>query len=269
MSTEHATSPIGAEPLIDIDGLGVEYRSRENGRRSTVRVIDDLRLSVGRGEVLGVVGESGSGKSTLAHALVGLVEPVEGSIRFDGIELVGLTGRARRPMQKRMQMVFQNPQLSLNPRRTVGDQLSEPLRIHTDLDAGQRDERVRSWLESLELTPDIASRHPHELSGGQAQRVVLARAMTLEPEVMIFDEPTSALDVSVQAGVLNLLRELRDANGLTYIFITHDLAVARYLSDRIAVMRSGEIVELRPTTELFSEPEHEYTKALLASSLQS
>lgn len=257
------------KPLIEIKGLSVQYRTRENGRRTTVRVIDDLDVSVGRGEVLGVVGESGSGKSTLAHALVGLVEPVAGSIRFDGTELVGLTGRARRPMQRRLQMVFQNPQLSLNPRRTVGDQLNEPLRIHTDLDAGQRDERVAMWLDSLELTPDITARHPHELSGGQAQRVVLARAMTMEPEAIIFDEPTSALDVSVQAGVLNLLRQLRDANDLTYVFITHDLAVARHLCDRVAVMRSGEIVELRPSIELFSDPEHSYTRALLASSLQT
>ncbi len=254
-------------PVIDIRGLQVEYRSRHRGRKLAVRVIDGLDLQVAAGETLGIVGESGSGKSTLAHTIVGLVKPTAGSIRFEGTELIGLRRAARKPTQRRMQMVFQNPLLSLSPRLSIGAQLHEPLQVHTDLDAAARQDRIAEWLDALELSEAITGRYPHELSGGQAQRVVLARAMTLEPSVIVFDEPTSALDVSVQAGVLNLLRRLKAESDLTYVFITHDLGVARHLSDRIAVMRLGEIVELRKTAELFEQPEHSYTQSLLASSL--
>ncbi|MGH1491819.1 MAG: ABC transporter ATP-binding protein [Acidimicrobiales bacterium] len=253
--------------LLDIQALEVEYRTRQRGKKRAVRVIDGLDLQVEAGETLGVVGESGSGKSTLAHSIVGLVTPVGGSIRFGGTELIGLKGRARKPIQQRMQMVFQNPLLSLSPRLSIGAQLHEPLQVHTDLGSAGRNERIAEWLDALELSDGITSRYPHELSGGQAQRVVLARAMTLEPDVMVFDEPTSALDVSVQAGVLNLLQRLKGQNELTYLFITHDLAVARHLSDRIAVMQAGQIVELQPTADLFERPEHPYTETLLASSL--
>jgi ABC-type glutathione transport system ATPase component len=253
--------------VIDIRDLHVSYRTRQGGRKTSVQVIDGLNLQVEAGETLGIVGESGSGKSTLAHSLVGLVTPTAGSIMFDGTELVGLKGKKRLPIQRRMQMVFQNPLLSLSPRLSIGAQLHEPLQVHTDLTSAKRQERIATWLDALELSQSVTDRYPHELSGGQAQRVVLARAMTLEPEVMVFDEPTSALDVSVQAGVLNLLRRLKTEANLTYLFITHDLGVARHLSDRIAVMRSGEIVELRDTSALFEQPDHPYTETLLASSL--
>ncbi len=253
-------------PLLDVRDLTVDYRVREAGRRKLVRVIDGLDLEVFPGEVLGVVGESGSGKSTLAGAILGLVERVGGSIRFDGTEVIGLRGKARKPIQRQMQLVFQNPLLSLSPRRQVGWQIEEPLRVHTDLDATARRARVDELLASLELSAAVRERFPHELSGGQAQRVVLARALSLEPSLIVFDEPTSALDVSVQAGVLNLLQQIRTDQALTYVFITHDLGVAQHLADRIAVMRSGEIVEIRATNDLFVNPEHPYTQALLAAS---
>ena len=253
--------------LLEVRGLTVDYQTRKAGRRVTTRVIEDLNLHVGQGEVVGIVGESGSGKSTLANALFGLVDRVEGSARFDGIELVGLKGSARRPVQRRMQMVFQNPLLSLSPRRTIESQIDEPLRTHTDLDLVARREEIGRLLDQLDLSRAIAERFPHELSGGQAQRVVLARALALKPELIVFDEPTSALDVSVQAGVLNLLRRLRSEHDLTYLFITHDLGVVRHLADRIAVMRQGEIVELNRTLELFAEPEHPYTRSLLEASI--
>ena len=177
-----------------------------------------------------------------------------------------LSRRARRPVQRQLQLVFQNPLLSLSPRRRIGWQLHEPLRVHTDLDERARQARIDEVAGRLELSPTLLDRLPHELSGGQAQRAVLARALVLEPRMIAFDEPTSALDVSVQAGVLNLLRELKDERGLTYLFITHDLAVARHLADRIAVMQRGEIVELRTSTDLFADPWHSYTRTLLASS---
>lgn len=252
-------------PLLAIEGLSIDYRRRDRSARS-VRVIDDLDLTIAEGETLALVGESGSGKSTLAHAVTGLVPAAAGSIRFDDQELVGRSGRARRPIQRQLQLVFQNPLLSLSPRRRVGWQLHEPLRVHTDLDASGRQTRIDQVVHRLELSPTLLDRLPHELSGGQAQRVVLARALVLEPRMIVFDEPTSALDVSVQAGVLNLLRKLKRDHGLTYLFITHDLAVARHLADRIAVMRHGEIVELRAAADLFDDPWHSYTRTLLASS---
>jgi ABC-type glutathione transport system ATPase component len=254
-------------PLLEVSGLTVDYHTKEAGRKKLVRVIDGLDLQVERGEVFGVVGESGSGKSTLAGAVLGLVDRVGGSITFDGTELIGLSGRARKSMRPQMQMVFQNPLLSLSPRRAVGWQLEEPLRVHTSLDRAQRNDAVDKLLADLDLSPAIKERFPHELSGGQAQRVVLARALTLKPSLIVFDEPTSALDVSVQAGVLNLLHRIKREQQLTYVFITHDLGVVRHLADRIAVMRTGAIVELRPTEELFTDPQHDYTKELLASSL--
>ena len=254
-------------PLVEIRNLTVEYRGRKAGRRTTVRVIDGLDLDVFEGETLGVVGESGSGKSTLASALIRLVDPVAGSVRLDGVELLALRRKQLREARAQIQLVFQNPLLSLSPRRRIGKQLEEPLLVHTGMGRNERDERIDEILEGLDLTSAVKSRFPHEMSGGQAQRVVLARALTLRPRLILFDEPTSALDVSVQAGVLNLLQRLREEHDLTYVFITHDLAVARHLADRIAVMKSGEILELKATEELFSKPEHHYTQELIESSL--
>lgn len=253
--------------LLSARGLAVEYRARGGGRRRTLRVIDGMDFDVRAGETLAVVGESGSGKSTLAESLVGLVRPVAGSIVFDGTELTALRGRRRREYRRRIQLVAQNPRLALSPRRPVSAQVEEPLVVHTSLGRAERRAKASETLASLGLSPAVGGRLPHELSGGQAQRVVLARALVLEPTLILFDEPTSALDVSVQAGVLNLLGRLKDDLGLTYVFITHDLGVARHLADRIAVMRLGQIVEQRPSAELFDSPEHAYTRALLDSSL--
>ncbi len=252
---------------LTISDLVVSFDKGSMGRKQTLNVLDGLSLTVHQGETLCVVGESGSGKSTLANAIVGLVKPVSGSITFQGAELVGLRGAERRRLKSEIQMVFQNPLLSLSPRRVVGDQLDEPLRVHTELRRPERTAKIAAMLNQLGLAETISVRYPHELSGGQAQRVALARALLVEPSLMLFDEPTSALDVSVQAGVLNLLRELKDELDLTYVFITHDLGVARHLADRVAVMSSGELVEVRPTSELFADPRHPYTKNLLDSSL--
>lgn len=261
-------------PLLAVRDLRVEYSRRGvadpdgSGHPRSKRAIDGLDLDVLDGETLAVVGESGAGKSTLAEAIVGLLRPNGGSIRFDGTELVGLRGRVRRDVRRRIQMVAQNPLLSLSPRRRIAAQIAEPLVVHTDLDRAQRSVRVDEMIAALDLSPAVRDRFPHELSGGQAQRAVLARALILEPSLLLFDEPTSALDVSVQAGVLNLLLRLKADRGLTYVFITHDLAVARHLADRIAVMHDGEIVERQPTEDLFAAPRHLYTRSLLASSLK-
>ncbi len=254
-------------PLLSIQGLRVDFATRASGRKRSITVISDLDLEVFEGETLAVVGESGAGKSTLADAVVGLVRPAQGSIRFSGTELVGLRGQDRRRIRSRMQMVAQNPLLALNPRQRVGSQVEEPLRVHTSLDRAQRRQRANEMIASLDLSPAMSDRLPHELSGGQAQRAVLARALVGEPSMIIFDEPTSSLDVSVQAGVLNLLQQLKADHGLTYLFITHDLGVARHLADRVAVMRSGEIVEQQAASALFDNPQHVYTRALLASAL--
>ena len=253
-------------PLLSIQGLQVQYRTHR-GRRRSVTAIGDLSLEVLKSETLAVVGESGAGKSTLAEAVVGLARPTAGSIRFDGRELIDLRGRNRREVRRNIQMVAQNPLLSLSPRRSIAAQIEEPLKVHTSLSRAERRDHTDAMLTALGLSRAVRGRYPHELSGGQAQRAVLARALVLEPSMIIFDEPTSALDVSVQAGVLNLLRQLKTDLGLTYLFITHDLGVARHLAHRVAVMRAGEILETQPTDALFSDPQHPYTRALLDSSL--
>ena len=254
-----------SQPLLAINDLTVDYRSRAS-RGATVRIIDGLDLDVQTGETLALVGESGSGKSTLANAVVGLAA-ANGSIRYGDTELVGLSGRARRPIQRELQIVFQNPLLSLNPRHRIARQLEEPMQVHLTFDRAARKQRIEAVLRDLELEPALADRFPHELSGGQAQRVVLARALLLEPKLIVFDEPTSALDVSVQASVLDLLNRLKAERALTYLFITHDLTVARHIADRIAVMRRGEIVELATPADLFADPQHEYTRELLGAAL--
>ncbi|MFC7203077.1 dipeptide ABC transporter ATP-binding protein [Haloferax namakaokahaiae] len=232
--------------------------------REYVRAVDGVSFEIQRGETLGLVGESGCGKSTLARTLLHLVEPTDGDIVFDGTNLSDLSNEALRRARQRMQFVFQDPQASLDPRMTVGEIVEEPMKAH-DLYSGEQEARARELLETVGLDSDHYNRYPHQFSGGQRQRVNLARALSVDPEFIVCDEPTSALDASVQAQVLNTMKELQEEFGLTYLFISHDLSVIRHVCDRVAVMYLGEIVELAAKDDLFESPKHPYTQALLSS----
>jgi len=236
-------------------------------RRSpeVVRAVDGVSLRIAAGEVLGLVGESGSGKTTVGRCIVRLVPPTSGSIRLRGQELVGLSPRALRPLRRQMHIVFQDPYSSLNPRMTIGQVVSEPLRMHQVASGSERTDRVDDMLRRVGLRPDLRPRFPHELSGGQRQRVGLARALVLRPALLVADEPVSALDVSVQAAVLNLIGELQAELGFSCLFITHDLSVVEHVGDRIAVMYLGKIVETGSREQLFTDPQHPYTQALLSA----
>jgi oligopeptide/dipeptide ABC transporter ATP-binding protein len=260
-----------SEPLISIRDLHVNFALRTNavarllGRSSgMVRAVDGVSLDLAEGEVLGIVGESGSGKSTLGRALLRLVSPSSGSIRYRGRELVGMRESQLRPMRRKLQMVFQDPHASLNPSMTVGHAISDALRIH-HLYGDDRDRAVADALERVGLAPAqrFMPKYPGELSGGQKQRAVIARAISLGPELLVADEPISMLDMSVRAKILGLLDELKRDLGLTYVYITHDLASARFFCDRIAIMYLGKVIEIGPTAEIFDNPRHPYTEALL------
>ncbi|HEY0421398.1 MAG TPA: oligopeptide/dipeptide ABC transporter ATP-binding protein [Acetobacteraceae bacterium] len=231
--------------------------------RPVVHAVEGVSLEVMRGETLGIVGESGCGKSTLARCLVRLHEPDEGRIRFDGEDVLSLQGAARRRFNRRVQMVFQDPYGSLNPRMTVGAALAEALSVHGVVPPADIPARVAELLDTVHLPADAAARYPHEFSGGQRQRIGIARALAVEPAVIVADEPVSALDVSVQAQIVNLFLELQARLGLTLVFITHDLRLVRHLTHRVAVMYLGRIVEIGPTAEIFAAPRHPYTRALL------
>jgi oligopeptide transport system ATP-binding protein len=236
-------------------------------RREVARVhaVDRVSFSVERGQTLGLVGESGCGKSTLGKMLVRLIEPDSGAIRIEGQDFLALSADQLKAARARIQLIFQDPYASLNPRMSIGRILEEPFKLHGIGTTEERKRRVVQLLSQVGMAADAADRFPHEFSGGQRQRVGIARAIALEPRVVICDEPVSALDVSIQSQVLNLLRELQQRLGLTYIFISHDLAVVRYIADRVAVMYLGQIVEIADTAELYDNPRHPYTHALLQS----
>jgi oligopeptide/dipeptide ABC transporter ATP-binding protein len=256
--------PSASAPLVTVEGL-VKHFATDRGARVLLHAVNDVSFSVGRGETLALVGESGSGKTTVARCLVRLVEPDAGAIRFDGVDLGSLRGRALRAFRRRMQIVFQDPYGSLNPRMTAGRAVAEPLAIHRIATGRDADQRVVALFREVGLDPSYRSRYPHQLSGGQRQRVGIARALAPGPEFLVLDEPVSALDVSVQAQVLVLLRELQQQRGLTYLFIAHDLAVVRQVASHVAVMYLGRIVEQARAEQLFTTPRHPYTAALLSA----
>jgi oligopeptide/dipeptide ABC transporter ATP-binding protein len=258
-----------APPLVETRRLTKEFAVGNSLVRALARrphealvAVDEVSLSIQRGETLGVVGESGSGKSTLGRLLLQLERPTSGDILFDGVSIITASGQARRRLRKRVQVVFQDPYSSLNPTMTVRQTLSEVLSVHDIGPKESRDARIDDLLERVGLSPTLANRRPRQFSGGQRQRIGIARALAVEPEFVVADEAVSALDVSIQAQVLNLLMRLQDDLGLTYLFISHNLSVARHISNSIAVMYLGRIVEHAPTDELFAEPLHPYTQAL-------
>lgn len=255
-------APAASAPLLEVKGLSKVYATRAGGE---VRAVDAVDFSVAKGEILGIVGESGSGKSTIARLVLRLIEPTGGQVIFDGQDITGLSGEPLRLMRRHMQLVFQNPHSALNGRHTIGDAVGEPFRIQSKLSRRDIDAEVDRLLDIVQLPRLFRYRYPHELSGGQKQRVCIARAVALNPKLLLLDEPTSALDVSVQAQVLAFLRELREELDLTYVFISHDLAVVRELCDRVLVMNRGRIVEQGKTADIFNAPNEDYTRGLLAS----
>jgi ABC-type glutathione transport system ATPase component len=254
-------------PLLVVRHLVKEYTRRRGLflRASTVRAVDDVSFEVRAGETLGLVGESGSGKTTTARMVLRLIEPTAGEVRFRGEDVLALRGAALRRLRRQMQMVFQDPWSSLNPRMSAGTIVEEPLVIHGVGDRAARRERVDELFRLVGLDPAEASRRPAEFSGGQRQRIGLARALALEPTLLVADEPVSALDVSVQAQVLNLLMDLRERLNLTYLFVAHDLRVVRHLCTHVAVMHRGRIVEAGPADRVFGDPRDEYTRSLLTN----
>jgi oligopeptide transport system ATP-binding protein len=257
------------QPVLEVEGLVKHFtlgRGVGKGGR-VVHAVDGVSFSIGPGEVLGLVGESGSGKTTVGYCVNRLYEPTAGTIRLDGADITHLSRRALRPHRRQMHIVFQDPYSSLNPRMTCGQIVGEPIRLHRLARRSQLDARVGELFDSVGLRPELRFRYPHELSGGQRQRVGLARALSVSPSLLIADEPVSALDVSVQASVLNLLRDLQGELGFSCLFISHDLATVEFLCDRVAVMYLGKIVELAPRKELFARPQHPYTQALLSAAL--
>ena len=254
------------DPLVQVEDLQVHFPVGRGRNKSKVRAVDGVSFEVQRGETLGLVGESGCGKSTTGLAMLRLVEPTAGRVVFDGTDLATLSRRDLRRWRRRAAMIFQDPYASLDPRVPVGETIGEALDIH-DLHQGKRArrERIAELLERVGLHPDVIDRYPHEFSGGQRQRVGIARALACEPDFLVCDEPIAALDVSIQAQVMNLLAELQTELGLTYLFIAHDLAAVQHVSDRIAVMYLGHVVELADRSRIYEDPQHPYTKALLSA----
>ena len=252
--------------FLQIDGLAKDFGGSGWFRRSApVAAVADVTLGVPRGQTLGIVGESGSGKSTLLRMALRLIRPSQGSIRLDGQDIWALSGPRLKAFRRQVQPIFQNPASSFNPRQSIGQILTAPLEVHGIGTRAERREKARDLLARVGLPVDAFDRHPHQLSGGQKQRVAIARAVILQPQVVLADEPTSALDVSVQAQVLELFDATRRELGLTAVFVSHNLAVIRQVSDRVAVMRHGRVVEYGPADQVFADPQHDYTRTLLAA----
>ena len=265
MSTTNANNK---ETLLRVDDLMMHfpiYRGVIQRQVGAVRAVDGITFDIKRGETLGLVGESGCGKSTTGRAILQLYRPTAGSVHFEDVDLVHVKGEELRKMRRKMQMIFQDPYASLNPRMTVADIVGEPLMVHNVATGKEIQERVQHLLKVVNLNPAFATRYPHEFSGGQRQRIGVARALALQPSFIICDEPISALDVSIQAQVVNLLEELQEQFNLTYLFIAHDLSMVRHISDRVAVMYLGVLVELASRDDLYNLPLHPYTQALLSA----
>ncbi len=257
--------PLSEVPILEARGLTVDFPAPSTGwrRAPAIRVVDDVCLSIGRREIVGLVGESGSGKTTLSRALLRLLPASAGSVRFDGIDVLALPPRRLAALRRRMQLIFQDPYTSLNPRMTASQNIAEGLVLQGIRSPRQLDARVAGLLAQVGLPARSAARFPHEFSGGQRQRIGIARALAVEPDLIIADEPVSALDMSIQAQILNLLLEQQERRGLSMLFIGHDLSVIRHVSDRVVVMYLGRIMEVAPTAALFRRPAHPYTQALL------
>ncbi|MBK5218261.1 MAG: ABC transporter ATP-binding protein [Thermoleophilia bacterium] len=260
---------MSAEPLLEVTDL-VKHFPIKRGILvdrvvDQVRAVDGISFSVAPGQTLGLVGESGSGKSTACRAILNLIKPTSGSVRFEGEEIAGLGRRQMRPLRRQMQMIFQDPYASLNPRKRIGQIVGDPLRRQGVASGGELKRRVQELLDRVGLAPEHYNRFPHEFSGGQRQRIGIARALALQPKLVIADEPVSALDVSIQAQIVNLLDDLQDEFGLTYVFVAHDIGVVRHISDRIAVMHDGKIVEEGTADQVCEHPTDAYTKKLLAA----
>ncbi|MGI8404027.1 MAG: ABC transporter ATP-binding protein, partial [Thermomicrobiales bacterium] len=256
-------TPGNEQPLLDVRNLVMHFPLTQGiifqRKVGAVQAVDGISLAVKKGETLGLVGESGCGKSTTGRAILQLYKPTSGEVNFNGKDLTKLDSGEMRKMRRHLQMVFQDPYASLNPRMTVGNIVSEPMQIHKLVPKNERTQRVQELLQTVGLNPYFANRYPHEFSGGQRQRIGIARALAANPDFIVCDEPVSALDVSIQAQVVNLLEDLQEQFGLTYLFIAHDLSVVRHISDRVAVMYLGKIVELADRNELYDDPLHPYT----------
>ena len=257
-------------PMLEVEGLSIRFpvgrKPLFGGEQKFVHAVDDVTFSIGRGETLGLVGESGSGKTTTGRAILRRITPAAGSIRFRGRDITNTSGEALRHLRRHMQLVFQDPYASLNPRMTVLELIAEPLKVHGIVNSiDEARDQVKQLLDRCGLPVDAIDRYPHAFSGGQRQRIGIARALALQPDFIVADEPVSALDVSVRAQVVNLLQDLQDEFGLTYLFIAHDLSVVRHISHRIAIMYAGKLVELASAADIYDNPKHPYTESLLSS----
>jgi peptide/nickel transport system ATP-binding protein len=259
----------GGEALLEVTDLVKHFPVKRgvliDREADQVRAVDGISFSIPRGQTLGLVGESGSGKSTVCRVLLQLLRPTSGSVRFEGQEIAGLPRRGLRPLRRQMQMIFQDPYASLNPRKRVGQIVGSPLKLQGMASGGELRRQVQELLDRVGLSPEHYDRYPHEFSGGQRQRIGIARAIALKPKLIVADEPVSALDVSIQAQIVNLLDDLQDELGLTYLFVAHDIGVVRHISDRIAVMHDGKIVEQGTADQVCERPSDDYTKKLLAA----